>query len=58
MVICVRFAQLVRNVKDLPFERGLGVCYETVRFWARDSSPRHAGVKNDNYSRQSWVWAL
>ena len=29
----VRFPLSLRNVEDLPFERGIDICHETVRHW-------------------------
>lgn len=29
----VRFPLSLRNVEDIPFERGIDICHETVRFW-------------------------
>ena len=33
VLMYVRFPLSLRNVEDLPFERGIDVCHETVRFW-------------------------
>jgi transposase-like protein len=35
----VRVPLSLRNVENLPFERGIDVCHETVRFWWMDSNP-------------------
>jgi len=32
-MLCVRFPLSLRNVEDLLFERGIDICYETVRLW-------------------------
>ena len=29
----IRYPLSLRNVEDLPFERGIDICHETVRLW-------------------------
>ena len=38
----VRYPLSLRNVEDLLFERGIDVCYETVRFWWNRFGPMFA----------------
>ncbi len=33
VMMYVRYLLSVRNVEDLPFERGIEICHETVRLW-------------------------
>ena len=33
VMMYIRFPLSLRNVEDLLFERGIDICYETVRFW-------------------------
>jgi len=33
VMLYVRFPPSLRNVEDLLFERGIDICYETVRLW-------------------------
>jgi putative transposase len=32
-MLYVRFPLSLRNVEDLPHERGIDICHETVRHW-------------------------
>jgi putative transposase len=32
-MLYVRFPLSLRNVEDLLYERGIGLCHETVRLW-------------------------
>jgi putative transposase len=43
VLMYVRFPLWLRNVEDLLFERGIDVCYETVRFWWNRLKPMFAG---------------
>jgi putative transposase len=36
----VRFPLSLRSVEDLPFERGIDICHETVRQWWNRFAPR------------------
>ena len=38
----VRYPLSLRNVEDLLFERGIDICYETVRFWWNRFGPMFA----------------
>ncbi len=62
VMIYVRYPLSLRLVKDLPFERGIGICYETVRLWCNRFGPifaaeiRKRRIDNRCYSR--WRWHL
>ena len=43
VLMYVWFVLSLRNVEDLLFERGIDVCYETVRFWWNRFKPMFAG---------------
>lgn len=38
-----RYPLSLRNVEDLLFERGIDICYETVRLWWNRFGPMFAG---------------
>lgn len=42
MLLYVRFPLSLRNVEDLLYERGIGVCHETVRHWRNRIGPLFA----------------
>lgn len=44
-----RFPRPLRNVEDLPFERGLDLCHETVRMWWGRFGPMFAGEILESY---------
>ncbi|MEO5774722.1 MAG: IS6 family transposase [Sphingomicrobium sp.] len=53
----------MRNVEDLPFERGIDLCHETVRYWWNRLGPLFAGEirrKWVSYMRgfRHWRWHL
>ncbi|MEM1395981.1 MAG: IS6 family transposase, partial [Pseudomonadota bacterium] len=59
----VRFPLSLRNVEDLPHERGIDVCYESVRIWVDRFGPIFAGkirTKRASYMRRhtQWHWHL
>ena len=39
VMVYVRFLLSLRNVEDLLHQRGIDVCYETVRFWRNRFGP-------------------
>src|SRR5208283_325696 len=39
VLMYVRFPLSLRNVEDLLFERGIGICHETVRPWCDQFGP-------------------
>nr|WP_249403913.1 hypothetical protein [Sphingomonas sp. CFBP 13720] len=48
----VRFPLSLRNVEDLLFERGIDICYETVRMWWNRLGPMFAGnIRRQRVSR-------
>ena len=62
VMIYIRYPLSLRQVEDLLFERGIDICYETVRFWWNRFGPMFAAairkrrVQNQSYSR--WRWHL
>lgn len=42
VLMYVRFPLSLRNVEDLLFERGIDICYETVRMWWNRFDPMFA----------------
>ena len=53
----------MRNVEDLLFERGIDLCYETVRFWWNRFGPIFAGdIRRQRVSCMrsitQWRWHL
>ena len=42
VMMYVKHPLSLRNVEDLPYERGIDVCYETARFWWRRFGPMFA----------------
>jgi len=59
----VRYPLSLRNVEDLLFERGIGICHETVRLWWNRFGPMFAGeirrrrVQNMR-AHTHWRWRL
>ena len=62
VMMYVRYPLSLRQVEDLLFERGIDICYETVRFWWNRFGPifaaeiRKRRVQNRSYSH--WRWHL
>ena len=59
----MRFSLPLRNVEDLLFERGIGICHETVRMWWNRFGPMFAGdIRRQRVSRmrgfRQWRWHL
>ncbi len=59
----VRFPLSLRNGEDLLFERGIGLCHETVRLWWNRFGPLFAAdVRRQRVSRmrgfRQWKWHL
>jgi putative transposase len=56
----VRFPLSLRHVEDLPFERGIDICHETVRFWWNKFGPTFAREINKRRIRAGnvshWRW--
>ena len=63
VMMYVRFPLSLRNVEDLLFERGIDLCYETVRFWRNRFGTMFAGdIRRQRVSRMKgithWRWHL
>ena len=63
VLMYVRYPLSLRNVEDLLFERGIDICYETVRLWWNRFGPMFAGEirrKRVHHMRQftHWKWHL
>ena len=50
----VRFPLSLRQVEDIPFERGIDVCHETVRFWWSRFGPLFAGEIRKRRVHRHW----
>jgi len=42
VMMYIRYPLSLRQVEDLPSERGIGTCHETVRFWWNRFGPMFA----------------
>ena len=63
VMMYVRYPLSLRNVEDLLFERGIGLCHETVRFWWNRFGPLFAAdIRRQRVSRmhdfRHWNWHL
>ena len=63
VMMYVRFPLSLRNVEDLLHERGIDICYETVRFWWNRFGPMFAGeIRRRRADRlrawPQWQWHL
>ena len=62
VMMYVRFPLSLRQVEDLLHERGIDICYETIRFWWNRFGPMFAAeirkrrVNHRSYSQ--WRWHL
>ena len=62
VMMYIRYPLSLRQVEDLLFERGIDICYETVRFWWNRFGPMFAAeirkrrVHQSSYSQ--WRWHL
>ena len=62
VMLYVRYPLSLRQVEDLLFERGIEICYETVRYWWNRFGPlfaaeiRTSSVQHRSYS--NWCWHL
>ena len=59
----VRFPLSLRNVEDIPHERGIDISYETVRFWWNRFGPIfEADIRASRVNRMrahsNWQWHL
>jgi len=62
-MLYVRYPLSLRNVEDLPSERGVDICHETVRFWWNRFGPMFpADIRRQRVSRmrgiRHWRWHL
>jgi putative transposase len=44
VMMYIRYPLSLRQVEDLPFERGIDICHETVRLWWNRFGPMFAAV--------------
>ncbi|MDX3899694.1 MAG: IS6 family transposase [Sphingobium sp.] len=63
VMMYVRYPLSLRNVEDLLFERGIGICHETVRLWWNRFGPRFADdIRRQRIRRmrdfRHWRWHL
>ena len=62
VMMYVRYPLSLRQVEDLLFERGIGICHETVRYWWNRFGPLFAAeirkrrIRHGSYSL--WRWHL
>jgi putative transposase len=62
VMMYVRYPLSLRQVEDILFERGIDICYETVRFWWNRFGPMFANeirkrrIQARSYSQ--WRWHL
>jgi putative transposase len=62
VMMYIRYPLSLRQVEELLFERGIGICHETVRFWWNRFGPMFAAeirkrrVQHRSYSQ--WRWHL
>lgn len=63
VMMYVRFPLSLRNVEDLLYERGIGLCHETIRYWWNRFGPifareirRKRHHPSSNHS--NWKWNL
>jgi putative transposase len=62
VMMYVRFPLSLRNLEDLLHERGIDICYETVRFWWHRFGPLFASEirkrRVEGMRSSSWRWHL
>ena len=63
VMLYIRFPLSLRNLEDLLFERGIDICYETVRMWWNRFGPVFAAdIRRQRVSRmrgfrhRHWSW--
>ena len=62
VMMYIRYPLSLRQVEDMLFERGIDICYETVRYWWNRFSPLFAAeirkrrIHHGSYS--NWRWHL
>ena len=50
VMLYIRYPLSLRQVEDLLFERGIGICCETVRAWSNRFGPKFAAVHASLYN--------
>src|SRR5918992_3191851 len=62
VMIYIRYPLSLRQVEDLLFERGIDICYETVRFWWNRFGPMFVAEfrkrRVRHRSSSNWRWHL
>ena len=62
VMLYVRYPLSLRQVEDLLFERGIDICYETIRFWWNRFGPMFASEirkrRTRDRSYSNWRWHL
>ena len=62
VMLYVRYPLSLRQVKDLLFQRGIGICHETVRYWWNRFGPLFAAEIRKRLvhrvSNSLWRWHL
>ena len=62
VMMYIRYPLSLRQVEDLLFERGIDICYETVRFWWNRFGPMFAAEfrkrRVRHRSSSNWRWHL
>ena len=55
VMLYVRYPLSLRQVEDLLFERGIDICYETVRYWWNRFGPLFAAeIRKKRIDRRNW----
>ena len=55
VTLYVRYPLSLRQVEDLLFERGIDICYETVRYWWNRFGPLFAAeIRKKRIDRRNW----
>ena len=55
VMLYVRYPLSLRQVEDLLFERGIAICYETVRYWWNRFGPLFASeIRKKRIDRRNW----
>jgi len=55
VTLSIRYPPSLRQVEDLPFERGIAICRETVRFWWTRFAARLAAKTRRRRPENSWA---
>ena len=62
VMMYIRYPLSLRQIEDLLFERGIGICHETVRFWWNRFGPMFAAAvrkrRIQSHSYSNWRWHL